>query len=210
MKQCPTCKEVKSFSEFYKDKSQKDGHQAQCKSCSNATSTKAKLKRASNRAGTYVEVSITDYMCRMCKEVKPLSEFSKNVYSKHGFDYECKICKSQRARASYRTEGGRKRELVNRCKATSKRKELPFNLTVDDIVLVDTCPVLGIVIDYDLDKKSDNSPSIDRLIPEFGYVKGNVAIISERANRIKNDASVDEIRKLLEYLEEIFVAPTSG
>lgn len=203
MKQCCTCKETKPLSEFYRDKSRKDGYQSQCKICSDVSSTKTKLKRAAIRAGTWNESELTEYTCRCCKISKPLSDFTTNKYSKHGFDYECKECKNSLAKTIRQSSEGRKRELVNRCKATSKRKNLPFDLTVDDIILVDICPILGIRIDYKLDKKSDHSPSIDRLIPELGYVKENIAIISERANRIKNDATVDEIRKLLDYLEKV-------
>jgi hypothetical protein len=35
----------------------------------------------------------------------------------------------------------------------------------------------------------------------LGYVRGNVTIISNRANRIKNDASLDEVRKVVSWLE---------
>ncbi len=44
--------------------------------------------------------------------------------------------------------------------------------------------------------------SLIRLVPSKGYVKGNVRWISRRANRIKSDASIDEIKKILKYMEE--------
>ena len=51
-------------------------------------------------------------------------------------------------------------------------------------------------------KHSYNSPSIDRILPELGYVKGNIAIISMRANWVKRDSSRDEIVKILTYMKE--------
>ena len=61
------------------------------------------------------------------------------------------------------------------------------------------CPVLGIPLVIGEGACSDNSPSIDRIIPELGYVKGNIKVISRRANRIKNDATPDELFKVWQY-----------
>jgi hypothetical protein len=46
------------------------------------------------------------------------------------------------------------------------------------------------------------SPSLDRIVPELGYVKGNVRVISDRANRIKRDATLEELRAIVKYVEE--------
>jgi len=48
----------------------------------------------------------------------------------------------------------------------------------------------------------DNSPSLDKLIPELGYVKGNITVMSVRANRIKNDATRQEIELLLHWMNK--------
>lgn len=48
-----------------------------------------------------------------------------------------------------------------------------------------------------------NSPTVDRIIPKLGYVKGNVAVISDRANRIKADASVEEITAVAKWLRKV-------
>lgn len=68
------------------------------------------------------------------------------------------------------------------------------------------CPVLGIEIKRNIKDNSnthgpsDNSPSLDRIDTSKGYVKGNIRIISNRANRIKSDASFDEIEKIYKDL----------
>lgn len=71
------------------------------------------------------------------------------------------------------------------------------------------CPVLGIKMEIGEKNKNVNSPSIDKIIPEKGYVPGNVIIVSMKANRIKADATPDEIikvgkfyKKLLEEIED--------
>lgn len=47
-----------------------------------------------------------------------------------------------------------------------------------------------------------NSPSVDKIIPQLGYVKGNVQIISNRANIMKNDATLEDVKALLKYMEK--------
>lgn len=86
-------------------------------------------------------------------------------------------------------------------KGRAKRQELPFDLDKSDIVIPDVCPVLGILITPCAENR-DNSPSVDRIIPELGYVKGNVVVISYRANRIKNDASLAELELVVAYVQQ--------
>lgn len=88
-------------------------------------------------------------------------------------------------------------------KARAKEKGILFEITPEDIVVPDKCPILGIEL-FISEKgvgRTDNSPSLDRIIPSLGYVKGNIAVISQRANRIKNDATLEEITKLKAWLE---------
>ncbi|TFZ81638.1 hypothetical protein E4680_11690 [Candidatus Macondimonas diazotrophica] len=95
--------------------------------------------------------------------------------------------------------------MLSRIKYTSKKNNIPFNLTPDDIpFLPDKCPVLGIKLNFRNGKgwKRDR-PSIDRIRPELGYIKGNVRVISARANLLKNDATVEELEAVLEDLKRI-------
>lgn len=52
-------------------------------------------------------------------------------------------------------------------------------------------------------QRTDNSPSLDRIDNSSGYVKGNVHIISMRANRIKSDATLQELKSVVKYLDSI-------
>lgn len=60
------------------------------------------------------------------------------------------------------------------------------------------CPVLGIPIRYG-SGNMDHTPTLDRINPKLGYVPGNVIIVSMRANRIRNDATVDELYKVYKF-----------
>lgn len=91
--------------------------------------------------------------------------------------------------------------MLGAAKARASRKGLPFNLTLGDLTLPATCPVLGIDLDFGAGAASDHSPSLDRIVPALGYVRGNVLIVSTRANRIKNDASVEELRRVAAFYE---------
>lgn len=92
------------------------------------------------------------------------------------------------------------RKLWHAAKTRAAKKKLPFNISPEDIVIPAVCPVLGIQI---VRNKGNNgsrnasSPSVDRIYPELGYIKGNVRVISLRANILKNNATLAEIELLL-------------
>jgi len=78
--------------------------------------------------------------------------------------------------------------------------KLPFDLDPDKISIPDKCPILGIYLT--LKGGRDSRPSLDRIIPDRGYTKANTRVISFRANRIKSDATISELRAIAEYIEE--------
>lgn len=83
-------------------------------------------------------------------------------------------------------------------RSRAKKRGLPFDITYEDVVVPEFCPILGIPLkEKGRPGWSDNSPSLDRIIPEKGYVKGNVRVISNRANRIKIDATIEELELVL-------------
>lgn len=67
-----------------------------------------------------------------------------------------------------------------------------FSIPVQSIVIPAICPVLGIPIVLG-EARSENSPSLDRTVPERGYVSGNVRVISDRANRLKADLTITQL-----------------
>jgi hypothetical protein len=100
----------------------------------------------------------------------------------------------------------RKKLANNLAVAANKCREqgLPFNITADDLMPAPLkCPVFGFKLDWYKDGRggADDSPSIDRLIPEEGYVPGNVTLISLKANRIKNDSDLSELRMVADWVE---------
>lgn len=86
-------------------------------------------------------------------------------------------------------------------KHAAKRQGLPFDIDYEDIVIPKRCPVLGLVLDaFSEDRRV--WPTIDRLRPELGYVKGNVAVISFRANNIKSNATPEELKAIIRFMKK--------
>ena len=103
------------------------------------------------------------------------------------------------------------------CNARNRAKRLgiPFDLTIEylrELAFATThCPLLDIELRwktmYGCGNKNKhphpNSPSLDRIVPEKGYVRGNVAIISHKANTMKSNASVEEIIALSQRIRPL-------
>lgn len=71
-----------------------------------------------------------------------------------------------------------------------------FNLTIDDIVIPTHCPYLDIELSTDPnDKDKPNYYSGDRIDSSKGLVKGNLQVISVKANRMKNRSTELELLK---------------
>lgn len=92
-------------------------------------------------------------------------------------------------------------QLYYSAKSRAKHLGLPFNIVKEDIIVPSCCPILGVKFTKEKGPTRSLNPSLDRLIPEKGYVKGNIAVISLKANMLKNDMSLETARKLVSYLE---------
>ncbi|MFW6047015.1 MAG: hypothetical protein ACOCP4_04460 [Candidatus Woesearchaeota archaeon] len=84
-------------------------------------------------------------------------------------------------------------------KKRAKQKGILFNLKIEDVPEIPVyCPVLGIKIkENDTNAPLDSSPSLDRTNPKKGYTKENVRTISNRANRLKFNYNINEIKLIL-------------
>jgi hypothetical protein len=113
--------------------------------------------------------------------------------------------------AYYERKVGRTPERIFHqvAKARAKKYGIPFSITVADVRAVwpsdGRCPVLGIRLSRNVGRgPSANSPSLDRLFPERGYVPGNIAVISMRANLIKTSETDPSVfRKVADWLEKV-------
>lgn len=100
------------------------------------------------------------------------------------------------------------RRLFTGAKSRSKKNGLPFSLVLADILpLPIHCPVLGIPLRKGQYSDDPNSYSLDRVVPELGYVPGNVVVISRRANVLKRDATKTEILLMAKWISARMAIP---
>ena len=96
--------------------------------------------------------------------------------------------------------------ILIRARSRAKEKGLEFNLAIEDIVIPTHCPILGTPLEVNSPQR-EFSISIDRIDPCKGYTKDNVWIISGKANVMKNNASIEELRKFalwaLNFTEDV-------
>ena len=90
-------------------------------------------------------------------------------------------------------------------KIRAAKKNIPINIDVDylfEIFPLENmrCPILDTEMDFGGD--SINSPSVDRLLPELGYIKGNVVWVSKLANIVKRELTVYQLRRIADWIEE--------
>lgn len=92
------------------------------------------------------------------------------------------------------------RFMFKRAKKRAIEKGLDFNIDLSDIIIPEICPVYPhITLDL-VSPDPDNSPSLDRIDNTQGYIKGNIRVISGRANRHKSDATLEELQLQLNAL----------
>ncbi len=87
-----------------------------------------------------------------------------------------------------------------RVKNRAKREGLEFDLDLTDIVIPEYCPVLKCKLEINTKDKKDTSISIDRIDSNKGYIKGNIQIISMLANRMKNNATKDQLSLFADWI----------
>lgn len=139
-----------------------------------------------NREGYYV--GETERECTSCGVI--FNKTSRTVTL-------CNTCNSERVKVE-------KPELrmLRRAKQRAKERGLDFDITAEDIVIPTHCPVLGTELKVHKGRSGGNpeSPALDRIDNTKGYVKGNVMVVSHRANMMKVDASPEELIKFAEWV----------
>lgn len=83
----------------------------------------------------------------------------------------------------------------------AKRRGTEFSIEETDIIIPEICPILGISLFIMNGKPGDNSPTLDEVIPGQGYTKGNVRVISHRANSMKQDNTIASMERFILYMK---------
>lgn len=143
-------------------------------------------------------------VCTGCLTAKPASEF--HTHERH----RCKACINAYHREYYRRNPRRQKAyyeakkqdprswILNRIRMKAKASGVAFDLAYEDIFIPEHCPVLGIKLQPM--GMGEDCASVDRLDPAKGYVRGNVSVISFRANRIKYNATAAELERIAAWM----------
>lgn len=97
------------------------------------------------------------------------------------------------------------KSLLKWARQRAEKNRVPFTLTEGDIWLPEFCPALGIPIFRGTKIHGPNSPTLDRIIPELGYVQGNVVVLSYKANTIKSNATPEELKRVAAFVEQLVI-----
>ena len=96
---------------------------------------------------------------------------------------------------------------LGNARARAKRDKVPFDLVLEDLVAIatDECPIFHTKFVWGASllgkgRTRPDSPTLDRILPELGYVKGNVAFLSYRANRIKDNGTMQEHYDIADFI----------
>jgi hypothetical protein len=147
--------------------------------------------------------------CCRCEVEKPLSEFGKNKHAKNGLTHDCRECHNATRRAWSKNNRKSSNDTLKRyhaanpdyvlwvgAKGRARKDGRPFSIVRTDVTIPEFCPALGIRLEKGKGKVCDTSPSLDCIVPELGYVPGNIAVMSFRANTIKQNATADELESV--------------
>lgn len=99
--------------------------------------------------------------------------------------------------------------MLNSAKGRSRKRGTPCTITQQDILNVwpkdGLCPILRTELKHNYDASGghfENSPSLDCINPELGYVPGNIIVMSQKANMLKgNEINPEVFRKIASWLE---------
>lgn len=84
--------------------------------------------------------------------------------------------------------------MLRRARSRAQKKYRAFDIDITDIVIPEICPILGVPLDC---------LSLDRIDSKKGYVKGNVQVVSCRANAVKGSATIEELEQVIAYMRRL-------
>lgn len=176
-----------------------------------------KKSKEKKRIGTNALGKTPGRLCKYCNEQKHFKEF-RELQKGRGWKAQngsarypqCLVCERKASAKRYRKDPTL--QVWNSLKINAKKNGFPFEITKEYLrsIIQDApkvCPALGIPMimsEYGKHKgKNANSPSIDKIIPELGYVEGNLIVITDMANRIKTNATPEQIIKVGEFYKKL-------
>lgn len=149
------------------------------------------------------------------EQKKYLKEYRKKRRQEYSKEYNKKYYLINKEKIIRQTTENKKRiakedpvySLFVRAKERAKKRNILFDIDKEYLKSIypknNRCPILNIDFQLgflnEIKKNKDYAPSLDRIIPDKGYVKGNLVIVSFIANRVKNNVSVETLEKIVNF-----------
>ena len=138
--------------------------------------------------------------CRLCHQILSFEKFSRNRTRNDGYQKWCKNCVRETAWE----------EIVDRmvrgARHRAKKFGLEFDLTKEIVLEINEkqkglCALSGVVLNWEAYPRNaqsqrfcpTNRASLDRIDSTLGYTKSNIQVVTELANRIKGESSMEEL-----------------
>jgi len=210
MKICNICNTDKENNCFSPRTSSKDGLSSYCKDCQKQSQLQFSIDNPL-------------MICNLCKEEKSIDQFPKLNNSLQGYAMKCRSCTNERQRNYWLNDKElfnskrsinniteekkllRKQQkrndriknvtstLLRNARTRAKEKNLEFNITKNDIIIPEFCPLLNVKLEVGTKGNYNFSPSLDRIDSSKGYTKDNIQVISMLANTMKNKATKEQL-----------------
>lgn len=191
---CKKCGKELPISEFGNNPMSKDKHINVCKRC---------------RTGFPKEEILH---CPVCNKDLPYYAFKAG--GRTGRIWVCENCEKAiggHSRTIRIKADPKFREYINKLKSDNLKKNfaagmwraakrrahikgLDFNIEISDIVIPEICPILEVPLALGTKNNYEYTPSLDRIDNSKGYIKGNIMVVSKKANSMKNSATPTELQ----------------
>lgn len=102
-------------------------------------------------------------------------------------------------------ESNPKARMLNAAKYRAKKKGLVFDLTEDDIIIPEVCPLLKIPFTIKRGQgRVKNTIALDRIDSSKGYTRDNIQVLSHLANNMKHTATKEELIQFAKSILELY------
>lgn len=133
-----------------------------------------------------------DSMCKPCRK-----SYRREEKRQYTAQYIAEHKEEQLKRMAIWRDSNLERSLWLGARRRAQQLGVPFSIEVTDIIIPQVCPVFK----TPFEKNTHFAASLDRFIPEMGYVPGNVYVISKKANMMKSNGTLTEMEMLLEWMK---------
>jgi hypothetical protein len=147
-------------------------------------------------------------ICKGCNQSLNLGKFSLTEKWNPNSDTKntCKKCsikirQTEKLNRDWKVDAARL--LYKNIKSRCKRMGREFSIELEDITIPEKCPVFGFELKRENRETWMCAPSVDRIDSSKGYIKGNVTVVSRRANILKRDATLEELEQLFNYYKTL-------